>query len=180
MFSIKTLMLALALTCFATFADDEAFWMKDGQVFTCQNGQSSVLSYETTFPDGSRLMPDGTLIKADGTRQVLTNDQAISSEGRLLQRNGTETAIRSDVKVQSENTQPSTTVNNNTAPQNQNNIVPPLNDSTTEATKQNSRDIPPSNTDNKPTLPDANQDNNKNNADNPDNPDNTKGGEYQD
>jgi len=65
---------------------DGGYFMKDGKVWVSRNGNEMALEQETAFEDGTRLMPDGTVILRDGSRSRIGDHQSVSLDGRFMDR----------------------------------------------------------------------------------------------
>ncbi len=57
---------------------------KDGKIMKVARGGKSELTSEMTLTGGSKVMPDGKVISADGKEWELDNGDAILSDGRAL------------------------------------------------------------------------------------------------
>ncbi len=57
--------------------------MKDGIVYQVNNGQESRMYNSLALLDGSKVLPDGTIIKLDGTKLHLSEGQRINLDGQV-------------------------------------------------------------------------------------------------
>lgn len=57
--------------------------MKDGKKVVMYQG--SVLTMETALNDGSRIQPDGTIIKNNGNRTTLKTGECVNKDGIVMQ-----------------------------------------------------------------------------------------------
>jgi hypothetical protein len=55
--------------------------MRDGQMMTVRNGELVLLRDEITMPDGTRVLPSGELLLADGTSRRLSEGETLRVVG---------------------------------------------------------------------------------------------------
>jgi len=61
--------------------DAGGYFLKNGKVMVFRNGNITEVNQEITLDNGSRLMADGTIIFADGRREMLRDNQWLTSDG---------------------------------------------------------------------------------------------------
>ncbi|HLX65325.1 MAG TPA: DUF6799 domain-containing protein, partial [Planctomycetota bacterium] len=66
--SIALLLGSLCFVSAGFAAENDGYFMVDGKAMTLRNGTVTELKTETTLDDGSRLLPDGTLVMRDGKK----------------------------------------------------------------------------------------------------------------
>jgi hypothetical protein len=57
--------------------------MTEGKILVTQHGHTSQLAEPMAFPSGTKVAPDGTVTKADGTTAMLQNGDYLSLSGRI-------------------------------------------------------------------------------------------------
>lgn len=86
----KTIIIAIAAVCFSISAlangteehpNKYCAKMKDGKKVIMHEG--STITSEVTLKDGTKIKPDGTITKTDGSKMTLKEGQCISMEGDI-------------------------------------------------------------------------------------------------
>jgi len=81
-------LLALTALLFAGIsnADDKSgIIMHDGKVLVLNQGQADgTLSHEITLSDGTRVMPDGTVMMKNGKQVKMRNGTVITTDGHIM------------------------------------------------------------------------------------------------
>jgi len=63
----------------------DVYYMEGDRVYVVQNDVPVLLTAEITLGNGSRLLPDGTIVSREGTRTRLNEGQQISKAGAVAQ-----------------------------------------------------------------------------------------------
>ena len=66
-------------------ADSNKVMMKDDAMWVVKNGIVEEMSETVEFTNGDKVMPDGKVIKADGTEGSMMNGDAIDMDGNELE-----------------------------------------------------------------------------------------------
>lgn len=66
-------------------ADSNKVMMKDDTVWVVKNGIVEEMNETVEFTNGDKVMPDGKVIKADGTESSMMNGDAIDMDGNELE-----------------------------------------------------------------------------------------------
>ena len=81
-------LLTLTLFTFAgisSAADKNGVIMHDGKVMILTQGQADgTLDHEMTMNDGTKVMPDGTVIMKTGKEMKMQNGTVITTDGRIM------------------------------------------------------------------------------------------------
>ena len=88
---------ALSFTTREGFAQDEiqnietdtaanCLTMRNGKVVIMQHGKSLILHQDTTLENGTRITPDGHIIRKDGSKMLMKTGQCFNLEGIRMSR----------------------------------------------------------------------------------------------
>lgn len=58
--------------------------MKDGTIWVVKDGILSPLEEEIEMTNGDKVMPDGKLIKADGSESMMQNGESMDMDGNMI------------------------------------------------------------------------------------------------
>jgi hypothetical protein len=73
-----------AATSATDYSLKDGAYRLNGQTMRLEAGRSSSLTKALTLSDGSVINTNGTLVRKDGTRQVLANGQAVNMQGVVV------------------------------------------------------------------------------------------------
>ena len=54
--------------------------MRDGKIIVLRNGEETPMQEEMTMSDGTRVMPNGQLLMADGTARMMREGETITMD----------------------------------------------------------------------------------------------------
>lgn len=57
---------------------DDMVMLKDGKMVIVRNSGTVPMKEEMTMPDGTRVMPNGQVLKADGTARMMREGESMS------------------------------------------------------------------------------------------------------
>jgi hypothetical protein len=81
-------LLILTLQAFAGIsnaADENGVIMDDGKVMMLNQGQADgTLNHEMTMDDGTKVMPDGTVMMKTGKKMNMQNGTVITTDGHIM------------------------------------------------------------------------------------------------
>lgn len=60
------------------------YWMKDGKMWCTKNGKTMEMTKDMTLANGTVIMKDGTVKKADGTTMTLKNGERVDANGNMM------------------------------------------------------------------------------------------------
>jgi hypothetical protein len=87
---------------------EDMIMMKDGKVMIMRNGDMMPMKDEMTLSDGTKIMPNGQVVTADGTARMMMEGEAINRHGgtvdtanmpdREFKENMEDEELRDDIK----------------------------------------------------------------------------------
>lgn len=57
--------------------------MQDGKMMKVNNGKMTILDYDMTMSNGTRIRSDGSYIKKDGNKMMMKDGQHMDMEGKI-------------------------------------------------------------------------------------------------
>jgi hypothetical protein len=57
--------------------------MRDGKIIVLRNGEEMPMEEEMTMLDGTKVMPNGQVIMANGTARMMAEGETISMDGQM-------------------------------------------------------------------------------------------------
>lgn len=68
-------------TTYKSFSD--GIMMKNGKMMMVKNGKSTLLDQEMSMDNGTKVMPDGTMMKKDGKKMMMKEGQHMDMSGNM-------------------------------------------------------------------------------------------------